>query len=254
MGAPIVLHNPCAYPVESRQGQPVTRRCYYALREVYTASGCEVNYVFVRDMRREEVDAERDAERVRFRALKKIKQRIMALEATHMLTLTYRENVTSIEQSKKDLVAFYRLVKKHVKGWKFVGVAEFQERGAVHWHLAVKGFQNVRLLRSFWLSVVGASGGNIDVKFFAGKSCGVIAGYISKYLGKGFELGEKPHYSHYYVTSRGLVVETRSFRLYGYSDAQLDRFITDLVADRGCKVRTRWRRDPWNEAGAVRSW
>ena len=75
-------------------------------------------------------------------------------------------------------------------------MAEFQKRGAIHFHVAIKGFQDVSLLRSLWRSIVEE--GNIDVQY---RGSGVelqwkksaLACYLSKYIGKDMEteLNEK---------------------------------------------------------------
>lgn len=52
------------------------------------------------------------------------------------LTLTYGETMpTTVEQSKKDLNRFLTKLRKGRKGFEYVWVLEFQERGAPHYHL-----------------------------------------------------------------------------------------------------------------------
>lgn len=252
---PIRLDKPARYEV-FRNGNRVARSAYYKVTETFTGKHVEVRYAFITSSQRWDSDADdlRRAEFVRARAIRTLRNRIVALGATNMLTLTYRANMADLEVARKHLREFYQRVKKQIPGWKFCGVAEYQKRGAVHWHLALKGFQDVRLLRAIWQSVIGEYGGNIDVKFFKGKGAGAIADYITKYLGKGFELDEKPRYSHYYVTSRGLHFETQTYRLTGYGDDDLNAFIADLFAQKNVKVQTRWWRSPWNPSGGQRSW
>jgi len=92
------------------------------------------------------------------------------------------------EASVRDLRSFMKIVRRELPGYRWVAVPERQERGAWHWHLAVKGFQNVRFLRSAWLRVVGD--GNIDVKG-PGKRLRVgklrLAYYLVKYISKKAE-------------------------------------------------------------------
>jgi len=119
-----------------------------------------------------------------------VRRKCMAGGLDHLLTLTYRENRFDLEQSFADLKRFIRLVRESMPSFKYVAVSEYQQRGAVHFHLAVKGFQNVRLLRSLWLRVVGENNGNIDVQAPLHKRKGSpwdlakLAGYISKYITK----------------------------------------------------------------------
>jgi len=69
-------------------------------------------------------------------------------------------------------------------------VPERRRRGAYHFHLAVKGFQDVSLLRSLRKCIVGE--GNIDVQYrktgkgFQWKKTN-LARYPAKYVGKEME-------------------------------------------------------------------
>ena len=239
---------------------PGGKAAYYSVKETVCGSNVDVRFAIVHDTDYAKLDAEENALKVRNRALRKIKQRVMVLGADRLLTLTYHDNMCDLVQAKKDLHKFYQLVKRRYKLWKFVGVAEYQQRGAIHWHLSVKGFQDVRYLRECWLCCTGGPGsGNIDVtsrylRLSPSDRCAKLADYISKYLGKGFELEDKPRYSHYYVTSRGLVAETQSYHVYGYDHHDIQDFVKGLLANRGCKVRTQWWQDEHKERGGGRSW
>ena len=112
---------------------------------------------------------------------------VLATGADHLLTLTYRVNLTDFDRACRDLNKFVRIVKALKPGWTYIAVAERQDRGAWHWHLAVQGRQDVAMLRASWRRVVGE--GNIDVA--AAKSSrrsGAVAlvRYLGKYLAKGF--------------------------------------------------------------------
>jgi len=119
-----------------------------------------------------------------------VRRKCMAGGLDHLLTLTYRENKVDVESAFSDLKRFIRLVRESIPSFKYVAVSEYQDRGSVHFHLAVKGFQNVRLLRSLWQKVVGENNGNIDVQAplhkYAGSPWNLakLAGYISKYITK----------------------------------------------------------------------
>lgn len=235
------------------------KAAYYSVKETVCGANVDVRYAIVYDTDYSKLDSQENALKVRNRALRKIKQRVMTLGADRLLTLTYQQNMQDLAQAKKDLRQFYKTVKKKYPLWKFVGVAEYQDRGAIHWHLAVKGFQDVRYLRQCWLSCTGGPGsGNIDVtpprKGRLAEICAKLAEYISKYLGKGFEIDDKPRYSHYYVTSRGLVAETQSYHVYGYDHHDIEEFVRGLLANRGVKVRTKWWVDDHKERGGGRSW
>src|SRR5665647_745991 len=121
------------------------------------------------------------------RARSRLRRLILSANADHMLTLTYRENVTDFNQSGTDLAKFVRLVKAKLPGWVYIAVAERQKRGAWHWHIAVCGRQDVALLREVWRHVVGD--GNIDVnppKGSGKQRLLALVKYLGKYLSKEF--------------------------------------------------------------------
>lgn len=135
--------------------------------------------------------AENETRAVR-RARSRLRHLILATRADHLLTLTYRENVTDFERAAADLSRFVRLVKARLPGWIYIAVAEEQKRGAWHWHLAVVGPQNVDLLRALWRQVVGE--GNIDVRPPKGRGNHrllALVKYLGKYLAKAFANGAR---------------------------------------------------------------
>ena len=141
------------------------------------------------------------------RAKSRLRQLILAAHADHLLTLTYRANVTDFEQACSDLSKFVRQVKAKLPGWVYIGVAEQQERGAWHWHLAVRGRQDVDLLRSLWRGIVGE--GNIDVSAPKGKGRYrqlALVKYLGKYLAKGFAEGNRELNDRRFRASLGIEV------------------------------------------------
>jgi hypothetical protein len=77
-------------------------------------------------------------------------------------------------------------------------VLEYQKRGAVHFHLAVRGFMSVNILRHHWKNAITSNGsrlngidapGNIDMEYKKGRpaSRGQISRYLAKYMGKALE-------------------------------------------------------------------
>jgi len=118
-----------------------------------------------------------------------IRRKCMAAGLDYLLTLTYRENVTDLERSFSDLARFIRLVRKSNKSFKYVAVAEYQKRGAVHFHLAVKGWQNIPLLRKCWHQAIKSTDGNIQVKAPRNRMGNAwhfakLARYLTKYITK----------------------------------------------------------------------
>lgn len=124
------------------------------------------------------------------RARKILAQKCLCLQADRMLTLTYRENKTDLEECWKDFQRFSRKCKKsYGERWRYVCVPEYQKRGAVHFHLAISGYFNVNHIRAIWHSIVGKGMGNIDITSpsRAGKNSWnpkCIAHYLAKYLTK----------------------------------------------------------------------
>jgi hypothetical protein len=132
-------------------------------------------------------NAEANRDRAARRARSRLRQLILATRADHLLTLTYRGNVTDFERACEDLSKFVRIVKGRKPDWTYIAVAERQKRGAWHWHLAVRGRQDVGLLRASWRRVIGD--GNIDVAAAqASRHAAPLAlvRYLGKYLAKGF--------------------------------------------------------------------
>lgn len=147
------------------------------------------------------------------RAKKNVRLCCKTIGADRMVTLTYRENMVDRVQALKDWKAFCRRLGK-VKAFHYVAVIEEQVRGALHFHVAVKGRQHYATLRSVWQHVLGrdAEGremGQVNVrdphKFgFGNKGAHKLASYIAKYCGKDMQcrdLDEKR-----YFRSRGIVV------------------------------------------------
>jgi hypothetical protein len=126
------------------------------------------------------------------RARTVIRRRIMSLGLDHLLTLTYRGDMEDFTVSLSHLRRFIRLVRKRYPGYRWVAVPEIQRgrlertgKAVYHWHLAVKGFQDVKFLRQVWRLVAGE--GNIDVRGPRGRSrCGKLnlAYYLVKYISK----------------------------------------------------------------------
>lgn len=148
------------------------------------------------------------------RAKSQLRKLILSAGADHLLTLTYRENITDFNQACADFSKFIRLVRKQLPNWVYVAISEQQKRGAWHWHLAVVGRQDVELLRSCWRHVVGQ--GNIDVNPPKGigiqRQLGLVK-YLGKYLAKGFVEGNRKLNARRFRASQGICIPTISLSL-----------------------------------------
>lgn len=166
-----------------------------------------------------EARAEDNIRRATARAKSAVRRLCLAAQVDRLLTLTYQENQTDLAQGWEDFTRFIRIMRDAMPKWVYVAVAERQKRGAVHFHLAVKGFQDVRRLRAAWRNVVGA--GNIDVtnpRKYGGRNgftsqaarCASCSRYITKYMLK--DARETETARHRYRHSR-ITIPTEVIRL-----------------------------------------
>ena len=192
--------------------------------------------------------------RAQRRAKSRIRQLILATNADHMLTLTYRENVTNFEQACADLSKFVRIVKRKLPGWQYIAVPEQQQRGAWHWHIAVCGRQDVDLLRSAWRRVVGE--GNIDVsppKGHGDKKALSLVRYLGKYLVKGFQDGNRELNGRRYRASLGIVIPETMLTLPRDQRGNVASFALQSLYDAAGNVGHVWESDQ-SVAGWACSW
>jgi len=122
-----------------------------------------------------------------------VRRKVMSADLDYMITLTYRENKQDLEAAWIDFTKWIRRVRSSNPTYKYVAVAEFQKRGAVHFHVAVKGWQQITLLRSHWLAVVGDGNVRVDrpkrqvkYKWQLAKIASYMVKYITKDLGAAF--------------------------------------------------------------------
>lgn len=198
---------------------------YVARQRVFPDGQCEVTVCkerfFVgpamtpqtRSKRGESDKREANEEDAGRRAKKNVRLCCKSISADRMVTLTYRENMIDRVQALADFDSFRRRISK-VKDFHYVAVIEEQERGALHFHIAVRGRQDYVTLRAVWQRVIGqdAEGrqmGQVNVRDphrfgFGNKGAHKIASYIAKYCGKDLQcrdLNQKR-----YFRSRGVVV------------------------------------------------
>ena len=187
------------------------------------------------------------------RSRSKMRKLILTTKADHLLTLTYRDNVTDFAQSAKDFSSFIRKVKFSLPDFIYIAVAEQQKRGAWHWHLAVRGRQDVNLLRLAWRSVVGD--GNIDVNAPRSAQKGrqfALIQYLGKYLGKGFADGEHKLNARRFRASQGIKIPHLSIELPN-NDRNVLGFAIETLRDKVGSVGHVWTSDDCT-AGWACSW
>lgn len=189
------------------------------------------------------------------RACRRAKQRVRwivkATGANHLLTLTYRENMTDLKRLARDWQAFVRLVRKRFPEWLYVAVRESQERGALHLHCAVVGRQDVRFLRACWWRIVGDGQGNIDVRGPA-KRWGnesvrwnphKLSSYMCKYMIKDFLAAEAEKKR--YWSAKGVEIPKAVYWLGATNFPGAVKETYDYVAAVGCKSTSVWASDDW---------
>lgn len=123
-------------------------------------------------------------------------------ETTKFMTLTYRENVGDLKESNKVFKRFIqRLNYKLDIKLKYTVVVQFQDRGAVHYHLLCYNlpYTAQKLLRELWLK--HGKGGTVNIKKI--DHVDNIGAYITRYMVRSCDddrlLGNKCYFS-----SRGL--------------------------------------------------
>lgn len=157
---------------------------------------------------------ERDMLRAVARAKKTIRHATKTIGATHLMTLTTREEENSPESLASKWKRFARAYRKFTgETFPYVAVPERHPSNPKHWHLhvGVRGFVKVKVARGIWWACCGGRGmGNIDVKFIKvgthpdGTPKGPlvkaekIARYISKYITKDLIFSHRPDKKRYW--------------------------------------------------------
>lgn len=132
-----------------------------------------------------------------------IRRAVMAMGGDHLLTLTFRRNETSLKLAWGCFTRFARAVRAEFGEFDYVAVAETQARGAWHFHVAVRGKQDLAALRRCWAFAGGD--GNIDVRYTPGRPLWKLAAYLSKYITKSFFVNLRHlHGMHRYRRSQGI--------------------------------------------------
>jgi hypothetical protein len=129
------------------------------------------------------------------------------------MTLTYKANVTDLEKANKDFEKFTKRLTYHVSGekkafLKYLAVVEFQERGAIHYHVLFFNlpYIDVKEIAKVWGFGDGEKGG---VKINECKNVDNIGAYLIKYMGKTMDQADaktrRDKDKKRYFSSRGLI-------------------------------------------------
>jgi len=140
-------------------------------------------------------DRLRNQDRSGRRAKRNLRFAVKQLGLDRMLTLTARA-ILSRDQLLAALDRFRRgIVKARGAMFPYRCVLEPNARGGFHAHMAIKGWQDVRLIRSIWRKALGGdlpgkdSPGNVDISRRGALPRPILVGYLCKYLGKDVESG-----------------------------------------------------------------
>lgn len=197
-------------------------------------------------------EIEENQKRAILRARSSIRRKIINAGLTHLVTLTYRENVLDKERAKADFSRFVQSVHSERPEWKYLAVFERQSRGAWHVHIATAGFQDVNFLREKWLAVVGQGSLNARApRQTKVKNARVaMANYLSKYIGKDVKAWKlnKKNYFH----SKNVTEPEPEKVFVEIGEISIEDFARALVQAEGDEVQYEWI-DPSGERGRVSS-
>ena len=123
------------------------------------------------------------------RAKTTVRRKCLTMQCDRLLTLTFRENLKDIDIAWQRFHYFNKLMRHKFPRYQYVAVPEYQKRGAVHFHLAIRGYYPVKIVRKLWRRAVGQLDGNIDItppkRVKKGQwNPSLIANYLAKYLSK----------------------------------------------------------------------
>ena len=231
-----------------------------AILRDYGGGLCEMGWAFIPSLkpskaaRGESEDRVLHADRAARRARSRLRQLALSSKADHLLTLTYRANVTDYGQASDDLSRFVRRVRPSIPDWVYIAGPERQMRGAWHWHLAVVGRQDVGLLRECWLDVV--EDGNIDVqppkRGVKNRRLAIVT-YLGKYLAKGFGEDSRELNGHRFRASLGIQVPTTSIPIPPEQRGEVAGYVLDHLRAGSGTVGHIWEH-PQGMAGWACSW
>lgn len=200
------------------------------------------------------------------RARQTVRHLVKSIFADHMLTFSYRENLTDRAVVATNWKEFVRLFRIRYPEWAYLAVLEKQERGSYHIHVAVKGKQDIRWLLRCWLLAIGQPpedvaewlhshvklgerslgavnvepprkrwGGGVTKQWRRDK----LSGYLTKYIGKEFEESDK--HAKKYWHSRNMVkpvIQRFWLKAKTYAEAVIEAH--DLIYYTGATSLSMW--------------
>ncbi len=136
----------------------------------------------------------------RHKRIQKAKSTVRRLIKTYDLgrfvTLTFKENQKNVKEADHEFRKFMKRLLRRYPDFKYVAIREFQDRGAVHYHMAINRFIEHAELAKIW------GHGFVWIEKKQGDSR-KMANYISKYLTK-YSWDERLKGYNLYLRSHGL--------------------------------------------------
>ena len=111
------------------------------------------------------------------------------------ITLTYADNMQDLKQSKKHINYFFKKLTKDYPKLKYIYVLEFQERGAIHYHILCSIKLNIKTseskkykpkaqkeLENYFRVNYWSNRGFVDIRNLESEGITNVAKYVSAYL------------------------------------------------------------------------
>lgn len=111
------------------------------------------------------------------------------------ITLTYKDNFQDLKKSKEHLKKFFKKLQEDFKELKYVYVLEYQERGAIHYHILTNidiGINTAKSneyksaaqkeLENYYRVNYWSNRGWVDIRRLDAEGIKVVSKYVSSYL------------------------------------------------------------------------
>jgi len=142
------------------------------------------------------------------------------------LTLTFAENLGSLKQTNPYLTEFMRKLKRHFgHSMKYIAIPEWQQRGAVHYHIM---FFNLPFIHYSNLANIWGHG---SIRVEAARKIKNISAYMAKYLSKDI-MDKRLQGQRILLTSKGLKKSTV------FDNEDIDIFRQCYIIDRTLSIWT----------------
>ena len=139
---------------------------------------------FKRKERIQEVTTNEEKRKRRYDSINRAKRNLKRIvlsnpDLNKFLTLTFKDNVKDLNEAHKEFKKFIMRLRYKRDSFKYIAVVEFQERGAVHYHILL----NLKYIDNKQLANIWGHG---FVKINRIDHVDNLGAYISKYLDKKF--------------------------------------------------------------------